>query len=177
MVKKNICMLGSFGVGKSSLVARYVHSIFRDRYETTVGVKIQKKVVAVGSEEVTLMLWDLPGEEDGLPVNMKNVQKAEGYILVVDGCRGKTLDVALSLHDRARETTRNAPFVLLINKSDQKEAWEIDASALQRLASDGWILYETSAKTGDHVEEAFLALAVDMLKVTHGDTGAVAESV
>jgi small GTP-binding protein len=177
MVKTNICMLGSFGVGKSSLVARFVNSIFRDRYETTVGVKIQKKVVPVGADEVTLMLWDLPGEEDGLPVNMKNVQKAEGYILVVDGCRGKTLEVALSLHDRARETTGNAPFVLLINKSDEKDSWEIDSPMLERLASEGWTVYETSAKTGDHVEEAFLALAANMLKVTHGDTGAVAESV
>jgi small GTP-binding protein len=177
MVKKNICMLGSFGVGKSSLVARFVESIFRERYATTVGVKIQKKVVQVGAEEVTLMLWDLPGEEDGLPVNMKNVQKAEGYILVVDGCRGKTLDVALSLHGRARETTREAPFVLLINKADQKDAWEVDGPALERLALEGWTVYETSAKTGDHVEEAFLALAANMLKVTHGDTGAIAEGV
>ena len=68
MVKKKIGMLGSFGVGKTSLVARFVHSMFSDKYHTTVGVKIDKKVVRVNGSEVTLMLWDMAGEETNAPV-------------------------------------------------------------------------------------------------------------
>ena len=63
MIQKKICMVGAFGVGKTSLVSRYVHSIFSEKYQTTVGVKIDKKVVQSRGAEVTLVLWDLAGED------------------------------------------------------------------------------------------------------------------
>ena len=56
MIQKKICMVGAFGVGKTSLVSRYVHSIFSEKYQTTVGVKIDKKVVQSRGAEVTLVL-------------------------------------------------------------------------------------------------------------------------
>ena len=49
MIHKKICLLGGFGVGKTSLVSRFVHSIFSDKYLTTVGVKIDKKSVDLGT--------------------------------------------------------------------------------------------------------------------------------
>jgi GTPase SAR1 family protein len=70
MLKKKICMLGSYGVGKTSLVGRFVRSMFDDKYHTTVGVKIDKKVLSIEDQEVTLMLWDMAGEEDGAPVKL-----------------------------------------------------------------------------------------------------------
>ncbi len=57
-------MLGGFGVGKTSLVRRYVQSIFSDTYLTTVGVKIEKKMVNVGAADVALILWDIAGEDE-----------------------------------------------------------------------------------------------------------------
>ena len=60
-------MLGAFGVGKTSLVRRYVESIFSDTYLTTVGVKIDKKTLNVGDEPVTLILWDIAGEDESRP--------------------------------------------------------------------------------------------------------------
>ena len=56
-------MVGAFGVGKTSLVARFVRSIFSDKYLTTLGVKIDKKTVNIDGQEMTLMLWDLAGED------------------------------------------------------------------------------------------------------------------
>ena len=56
MIKKKICMLGAYGVGKTSLVRRYVYSIFSEKYLSTVGVKIDKKVVQVEGQEVHLLL-------------------------------------------------------------------------------------------------------------------------
>src|ERR1035438_6898432 len=100
MLKKKICMLGSFGVGKTSLVARFVHSMFADKYHTTVGVKIDKKVLTINGEEITLMLWDMAGEEDGAPVKLNQVKDTSGYLLVVDGTRSRTLDVARSIQQR-----------------------------------------------------------------------------
>ena len=64
MLQKKICMLGGFSVGKTSLVRRFVKSIFSETYLTTVGVKIDKKSVALPDKTVDLILWDLAGEDD-----------------------------------------------------------------------------------------------------------------
>ncbi len=117
-LKKKICLLGSFGVGKTSLVARFVHSIFSDKYHTTVGVKIDKKVISVGSDEITLMIWDMAGEEDSAPVKLNQVHDASGYLLVADGTRRKTLDIARDIQQRVESEIGKQPFLLLVNKAD-----------------------------------------------------------
>jgi small GTP-binding protein len=164
MQKKKICLLGSYGVGKTSLVARFVHSMFADKYHTTVGVKIDKKILSVDGEEVTLMLWDMAGEEDGAPVRLNQVQDVSGYLLVADGTRSRTLDVARSIQVRVESEVGPRPFLLLVNKADLRETWEVPDTAWAELAGAGWTVLETSAKSGEHVEEAFLSLASRMLK-------------
>lgn len=157
-------MLGSFGVGKTSLTAKFVYSQYKEEYHTSVGVKVDKKLVQVDGSDVTLMLWDMAGEEEGVPVKLSYVRDAAGYILVIDGSRGNTLDVAVSIQDRVQTNIGDLPFVVAINKADQRESWEIDASQLADLGARGWQLFETSAKTGEKVEAAFLTLASLMLK-------------
>ena len=164
MLKKKICLLGSYGVGKTSLVARFVHSMFSDKYHTTVGVKIDKKILEIGGEEVVLMIWDMAGEEDGAPVKLNQVKDASGYLLVVDGTRAKTLEVARSIQQRVKGELGRQPFLLLVNKVDLRSEWETPDSTWEELRSAGWTVLETSAKSGDHVEEAFLTLTAQMLK-------------
>jgi small GTP-binding protein len=164
MQKKKICLLGSYGVGKTSLVARFVHSMFADKYHTTVGVKIDKKVLTIDGEEVTLMLWDMAGEEDGAPVRLNQAHDASGYLLVADGTRTRTLDVARSIHARVESEIGARPFLLLVNKADLRETWEVPDAVWGELADAGWTVLETSAKSGELVEEAFLSLASRMLK-------------
>ena len=164
MLKKKICMLGYYGVGKTSLVSRFVKQVFSDKYLTTVGVKIDKKPVVFGGHELDLMLWDLAGEEDDAPVNLKHLRGANGYLLVIDGCRRKTLDAAISIQQRVESEIGRYPFLVLANKADERVKWEIPDEALQELANRGWTVLETSAKTGQNVEEAFLQLAKEMLE-------------
>lgn len=64
MIQKKICLLGSFSVGKTSLISRYVNSLFSDRYLTTVGVKIDKKQLTLNGKELSLVIWDIAGEDD-----------------------------------------------------------------------------------------------------------------
>ena len=91
MLQKKICMLGGFAVGKTSLVRRFVQSIFSETYLTTVGVKIDKKSVVLSDKTVDLILWDLAGEDDIGSFRLSYVRGASGLVLVADGTRAATL--------------------------------------------------------------------------------------
>ena len=163
MLQKKICMLGSFSVGKTSLVRRFVESIFSDAYQTSIGVKIDKKVVRAGNEDVTLVLWDIHGEDVYQKIRMSYLRGMSGYLLVVDGTRRQTLDDALALNERVIQEAGKVPAVLVLNKSDLTEKWEIDAARESELTAAGWTMLRTSAKTGASVEEVFSKLTTAML--------------
>jgi small GTP-binding protein len=158
-LQKKVCMLGAFSVGKTSLVKRFVESIFSETYLTTVGVKIDKKTVELSDRLVTLILWDLAGEDDIASLRMSYLRGSAGYVLVVDGTRPATLEVALSLRQRVEAEFGSLPFVLLLNKSDLQEQWAIGDKDVEGLRRNGWWVRETSARTGEGVEDAFGTLA------------------
>jgi small GTP-binding protein len=160
MLQKKVCMLGGFSVGKTSLVKRYVASVFSESYLTTVGVKIDKKTVDLGHRTVNLILWDVAGEDEVSTVRMTYLRGCSGYVLVADGTRPSTLEVALSLRERVEADLGQLPFVLLLNKNDLREQWAIPDSELERLQEAGWSVRSTSARTGEGVEDAFRELAV-----------------
>ena len=164
MIQKKICLLGAFAVGKTSLVERFVHSMFSDKYLTTVGVKIEKKSMQVDERQVDLVIWDIYGEDDFQKVRLSYLRGASGYLLVADGTRRATLDIAQALQKSAAATTGDVPFLLLINKSDLAESWEIDDATLAELERLNWTVIKTSAKTGAEVERAFVTLAEAMLR-------------
>lgn len=165
MIQKKICMLGATGVGKTSLVSRYVLSLFSDSYLTTIGVKVDKKQVAVDGQDVMLMLWDIYGEDEFQTVRTSYLKGASGYLLVADGTRPLTLDMARQLRAKASDVIGRAPFILVLNKADLSDQWHLDDRAIWRLAEDGWSVVRTSAKTGEGVEEAFAKLTKRMLEV------------
>jgi small GTP-binding protein len=159
MIQKKICMLGSFSVGKTSLVRRFVTSLFDEKYHTTIGVKVDKKIVKANGQDVTLVLWDIHGEDVYQKMRMSYLRGMSGYLLVADGTRRQTLDDALSLNERVVQEFGRIPALLLLNKYDLTDQWEIDSSQGVKLAAAGWNVFNTSAKTGDAVEKAFLQLA------------------
>jgi small GTP-binding protein len=159
MLQKKICMLGSFSVGKTSLVTRFVQSIFSERYLTTVGVKIDKKVMAVRGQDVTLMLWDLYGEDEYQKIRMSYLRGGAGYFLVADGTRPATLDKALAIQGEAEKNFGPTPFVIALNKCDLTDDWEIAPEREAELAGRALKIIRTSAKTGEGVELAFQTLA------------------
>jgi len=162
MMQKKICLLGAFGVGKTSLTRRFVDSIFSDAYLTTVGVKIDKKQLDVGPVAVSLVIWDIAGEDEVSAVRTSYLRGAAGYLLVIDVTRGQTLEVARSIQARVASEIGNIPFLCLLNKTDVPD-WDIGAARIDALREEGWNVLRTSAKTGEGVEQAFVELAQRVL--------------
>ncbi|MCA1992551.1 MAG: GTP-binding protein [Coleofasciculus sp. S288] len=164
MIQKKVCMVGAFATGKTSLVARFVSSIYSDVYQTTVGVKIDKKLVHLAEREVNLILWDIQGEDDFQKLRLSYLRGLSGYLLVVDGTRRATLEKAFTIQQIVEETVGTVPFIVILNKSDLMDEWEVDSTAMDEISKRGWMVIQGSAKTGMGVEEAFLTLAKEMVE-------------
>jgi small GTP-binding protein len=164
MLQKKVCMLGAFSVGKTSLVRRFVSNVFSDKYLTTIGVKIDRKVVSVEDREISLLLWDIQGEDQFARILPTYLRGASGCLLVADGTRKDTVDVALDLAERVVATVGEVPSLLIINKADLENDWALGEDDIESLQQQGWSVIETSAKHGRGVESAFLTLADRMLR-------------
>jgi small GTP-binding protein len=168
IMQMKVCMLGAYAVGKTSLVARFVKSIFSEKYHTTIGVKVDKKTVRIAEQDMSMILWDLAGEDDFYQVRMSYLRGSAGYLLVADGMRRQTLDKAFELQQRTEKEIGKAPFILVINKLDQVGQWEIKDTDLNQFSSSGWEVVSTSAKTGIGVEQTFLALGKRLMGIDEG---------
>ena len=156
-------MLGGFAVGKTSLVRRFVHSLYTGEYHTTIGVKVEKKTLTLSGGDITLMLWDIHGDDALQRVRRAYLRGSSGYLLVVDGTRRETLVSAQALHALALDELGAVPFVLVLNKSDLIDQWHIEGAALRDLAGRSLLTIRTSALAGHGVEGAFRCLAEALL--------------
>lgn len=159
---RKICMLGDFGVGKTSLVARFINNVFSEKYVTTIGVKIDTKQLDVGAQPVKLVLWDIAGKNALDGVKLSYLQGAAGIVLVADGTREPTLRSALYLLMQAKQERPDLQAVLLVNKFDLFDRWEVSPTALADVRRT-LPVFESSAQSGEGVEEAFLTLAKAVL--------------
>ncbi len=158
--KRKVCLVGDFAVGKTSLTRRFVNNVFSDKYLTTVGVKIDTKVVEVNeSQTAKLVVWDIAGESTVTSINENYMKGLAGYLLVADGTRPATIETALHLQQRTEEIFGSLPFVFLLNKNDLETQWAVTDAQEQLLRDKGWKIFLTSAKSGAHVETAFSWLA------------------
>ena len=163
VVQRKVCMLGATSVGKTSLVRRFVESIFSDKYQATIGVKIDRKLVQVDDAQVSLLLWDLQGEDEFQRVRLSYLRGASGLIFVADGTRPDTLATTRAIRASAEETAGNVPSLLLLNKADLADAWALDDAFVEANGPSGIPVFRTSAKTGDNVEAAFESLVRRMI--------------
>ena len=157
MILKKVCLLGATAVGKTSLVRRFVKGVFSDQYLTTVGVKIDKKDIDTASGPLSLILWDLSGEDEFTQIETRYLSGAAGYILVADRTRPETLDQAFELDARAAGAIGRRPRVLVLNKADLEDC--MPPEKLDAARERGLSLLSASAKTGDGVEDMFATLA------------------
>ncbi len=163
MIQKKICLVGALAVGKTSLVSRFVRSMFPERYLFTVGVKIDRKLVRYGDDDVSLVIWDLTGEDAFNQVRAQYLRGSAGFVFVVDGTRPHTLDAAMRLQQRTELEYGPLPFVLAANKCDLRDEWTLDKDALTGLTGRGWSGIACSALDGTGVEHVFRTLTERMV--------------
>lgn len=165
MLKKKICLLGSFGVGKTSLIRKYVFNLYSEKYLCSVGVKVDKKLLVLESgTEVTLMIWDLEGKDDYQMVADTYLRGMSGYLLVADGTRPETLASARGTKDAMLQLFPNVPSILMLNKVDLTDAWAIGKADVSDFSERGIDVAFTSAKDGTGVERSFLDIATKMMR-------------
>ncbi|MFT5751016.1 MAG: small GTP-binding protein [Dokdonia sp.] len=159
-VSKKVVLLGHFGVGKSSLLRRFVENTFSDNYVVTIGVHIMKKEVVVNNENVTVIIWDLEGTDDFTKYRPSYLMGASSFIYVFDASRKVTYsDLKYNL-DHLIEKYPQAPVHIIGNKSDLVDA-ELLKNNLeeQNVKAD----YLSSAKTGENVEQLFTDVVAQLL--------------
>ena len=167
LIKKKICLLGSFAVGKTSLIRRFVHDCFDEKYLTTLGVKISQKRLRPFQEphssapvRYDLLVWDIAGMEKFDPVVMNYFRGAAGALAVADLTRPETVEALKTILEKFLSVSPDARLLVLGNKADIFQEDQETLRALKRTAkafSAGHLL--TSAKTGQGVEAAFYRVA------------------
>ena len=150
-------------MGKTSLVQRFIKNRFAANYKLTVGVDILTKDVEYKEGEVaTLSIWDIGGQQRFEFIRSTFYKGAAGALLVFDLTREQTYTETRKWLTEIRQFAgSNIPFVFIGNKADliQDVGEVIDRSEARAYAeSEGSIYIETSAKTGDNVDESFTEL-------------------
>ncbi|MEE9601432.1 MAG: Rab family GTPase [Thermoplasmata archaeon] len=166
-MKLKICLVGEGAVGKTSLIQRFVHDAFQDRYVATLGTRVTKKELQVkmpGSkkgENIFLMIWDVMGQKTVRDLLRDGwFHGSHGILMVCDMTRRHTLEDLEGWKESVEEVAGVIPSLMLANKSDLTEESSMQREDLE-VYSKRWgcpyIL--TSAKTGEGVERAFEEIA------------------
>lgn len=160
-VSKKIVLLGHFGVGKSSLLRRFVENTFSENYTVTIGVHIMKKEVHIEKDSITLVIWDVEGTDDFTKYRSSYLMGASSFIYVFDASRPVTYgDIKYNL-EHLKEKFPHVSVHVIGNKVDLVDP-EIILEDLK--AQDIQHSYLSSAKTGDNVELLFKNVAAQLLE-------------
>lgn len=154
---RKVVLLGHFGVGKTSLIRRFVENSFSDSYKVTIGVHISKKVLRLDKDRsVSLIIWDLEGTDDLASIRSSFLLGTHGIIYVFDLTRPSTFEDLDNNIDLINNRLSKAPMIIVGNKKDL-----IDEEILENLRQQNSISFDflTSAKTGNTVPDAFQHLA------------------
>jgi small GTP-binding protein len=168
-----ICLVGEGGVGKSSLIKRFVYEQFSDKYITTLGTKITKKEVTLKhpkkgkSTNIRMLVWDIMGQQ-GFRQMLQNAYffGCQGVVAVCDVTRRDTMVFLEDWIKAVYSISGKVPIVFLGNKCDMKNETEVSLKELVDFTSqfDKSFAFLSSAKTGKNVELGFFTLGEQILK-------------
>ncbi|MHA1928207.1 MAG: GTP-binding protein [Candidatus Thorarchaeota archaeon] len=164
-------MIGAGGSGKTALVNRFLTQKFSEQYIVTIGSQFAVKTVTVPNENnedvvVKLLVWDLAGQQRFDFIRTSYYRGSKGALMVFDVTRKSTWkELPTWIKEIDTALGQRIPIVLLANKVDLVDERIISEEVARQFVADnnlqGYI--ETSALTGQNVEEAFKMLAKETL--------------
>lgn len=160
MLAKKVLLVGNFGVGKTSLIRRFVENDFSENYISTIGVRVSAKEVVVDGQPLKLMIWDVAGTQGNEKIPKSYFLGSSGAMYVFDLSRAETYENLAGQLDMVRELSGLKKLMVVGNKSDLLSPAELE-SVLKGIAEP--VDLATSAKEGLGVEDAFLKLARQVL--------------
>ncbi len=158
-IKVKVVLLGNPAVGKTSLIRKFVYDVYSDDYIGTLGTKVSKKTVKIDDKQVMMMIWDLMGEHEFRRIQQMAFSGTQGALVVCDLTRKETLEGFDFWPDSLMNVAGDVPIIFLGNKNDLPDQQIGEGDIRPYAEKYGTEYYLTSAKTGDHVEEAFHNLA------------------
>jgi len=160
-------LFGSAGVGKTSLVERYVNDKFQENYISTLGYNMYEKWISHNGNAVSLMIYDIGGQERFAELRKKYAQGASTAFIVYDITDEESFANVKNWKEDLFNFAGEVPFIIIGNKKDLEEARQVPTELAMKGAMelDALHFFETSAKTGDGVEEAFRQLAIKTYEI------------
>jgi len=155
-----LMMVGDSGVGKTSLLHQFVDEKFDPQFITTIGIDFKRKLVDAAGKRVMLQLWDTAGQERFRSITSSFYRGAQGVALVFDVTDHDSFaNMGQWIRSMQTLTTEGTPWMIIGNKTDMVKERSVTQAAAEALAKKYGVWYfETSARTGYNVKEAFHAL-------------------
>ncbi len=163
-----ILLIGDSSVGKTSLIQRYANGIFKEEYLATVGLDYYTKQEMINNINVLVKLWDTAGQERFKALTPNYFRNAEGVVLAYDVTNSESFENLKfwinSIKSNLGEKNIFIPIIIIGNKIDMEDMRDITKEDASKFAKENnYKYFETSAKTGEGVDEAIRDLVNQVL--------------
>ena len=172
-----ILIIGESGVGKTCFLLRYAENSFVANHLLTIGIDFKIKVIEIEGKSIKLQIWDTAGQDRFRTITKTYYKGSHGVILVYDVCDERSFGNVKNWVNQIEQNAKSSICKVLVgNKCDKAERVITEEQGRKLAEEYNMKFYETSAKTGQNVEETFTYLTGEILKIyknKEGHTGGV----